>query len=93
MRFTTSNLTSNSFENTNDTVKVISVQNQLVIASNGSSISDVEIYDMTGKLIFVKRNLATNEFKTTLNGLSSQLLVVKTILSNQLTNIKKVSTN
>lgn len=93
MRFTTSNLTTNSFENGNESVKVVHVQNQLIIASNGSTISDVEIYDMTGKLIFVKRNLDTNEFKTIVNEFSSQLLIVKTILANQQTNFKKVTTN
>ena len=92
LRFNTPALNNNTVNsNSEDKITIINVQDQLVIASKNNTISKVEIYDVLGKLLYVKNELATNEFQTTINNVSSQLLIVKVTLDNQQTFTKKIS--
>lgn len=91
LRFSAPALNNNVISNSENNVTVLNIQNQLVISSKSTPISKVEIYDVLGKLLFAKNDVTGNEFQTTLNNVSSQLLIIKVTLDNQQTITKKIS--
>lgn len=91
LRFNAPALNNNVNSNSENKITILTVQDQLVISSKNNTISKVEIYDVLGKLLFAKNEVASNEFKTTINNVSSQLLIVKVTLDNQQTFTKKIS--
>jgi flavodoxin len=91
LRFNASALNNNVNSNFENKVNIVTIQDQLLVSSNNNTITKVEIYDMLGKLLFVENEVSSNEFQTTLNNLSSQLLIVKVTLDNQQIFTKKIS--
>lgn len=91
LRFNAPALNNNVNSNSENKITILSVQDQLVISSKNNTISKVEIYDVLGKLLFAKNEVASNEYQTTINNVSSQLLIVKVTLDNQQTFTKKIS--
>jgi hypothetical protein len=93
LRYATNSLTNSSFSDSDTKVNIMSVNQQLVVTSNGTSISEIKIYDTLGKLLLEQKGLSTNEYKTNLNNLSNQLLIVTLVLDDQKTFVKKISAN
>lgn len=93
LRYATNSLTNSSFSDSDIKVNVMSVNQQLVVTSNGTSISEIKIYDTLGKLLLEQKGLSTNEYKTNLNNVSNQLLIVTVVLDDQKTFVKKISAN
>lgn len=91
LRFNLPALNNNVTSNSENKITIVNFDNQLVISSKSNTISKVEIYDVLGKLLFTKNELTSNEFETTINTVSSQLLIVKVTLNNQQTFTKKIS--
>lgn len=91
LRFNAPALNNNVNSNSENKITILNVQDQLVITSKNNTISKVEVYDVLGKLLFTKNELNRNEFETTINNVSSQLLIVKVTLDNQQTFTKKIS--
>lgn len=91
LRFNLPALNNNVTSNSENKITIFNIDNQLVISSKNNAISKVEIYDVLGKLLFTKNELTSNEFETTINNISSQLLIVKVTLDNQQTITKKIS--
>lgn len=75
-----------------DAQVVLSVKNkQLKVTSTADAIKDVYIYDLLGKLIFVKKNIGTAEFLISNLASSEQVLIVKTVLQNEaVSNLKAI---
>lgn len=75
-----------------DAQVVLSVKNkQLKVTSTAETIKDVYIYDLLGKLIFVKKNIGTAEFLVSNLASSEQVLIVKTVLQNEaVSNLKTI---
>ena len=75
-----------------DAQVVLSVKNkQLKVTSTSETIKDVYIYDLLGKLIFVKKNIGADEFLVSNLASSEQVLIVKTVLQNEaVSNLKTI---
>lgn len=91
LRFNAPALNNNINSNSENKITIVNFDDQLVISSKNNTILKVEIYDVLGKLLFTKNEVTGNEFQTTINNVSSQLLIVKVTLDNQQTFTKKIS--
>lgn len=91
LRFNAPALNNNVNSNSENKITIVNFDDQLVVTSKNNTISKVEIYDVLGKLLFAKNEVASNEFQTTINNVSSQLLIVKVTLDNHQTFTKKIS--
>nr|WP_294922355.1 T9SS sorting signal type C domain-containing protein [uncultured Flavobacterium sp.] len=85
---TAKNNTSDSIQSANEVI-VSPENNQISINSFEEIIDKVFVYDLNGKQIYEKGHVNTNEFYTPILVFSNQVLVVKVILQNGKTVIKK----
>ena len=76
LRFTDTTLSNNNFEFDQSNLIVYKNNNQLVINSGMTIMSDVKIFDVTGRLIFEKNNLNKSDFKLDLET-SNQVLIIQ----------------
>jgi hypothetical protein len=79
--YMSSTLGTNDNEHVSD-VKILSKDNSLLFESTGILISDIEIFDIQGKLLLSNNEIKASSFQTTLS-IGSQPLVVKVILADQ----------
>ncbi len=93
IRYTTTALSTNSISSNNNEIKIIASQHQFSATSNKVAISKIEIYDVLGKLLFIKNSVNSNEFSGELTNVHSQLLFIKVILENQQIITKKAIVN
>lgn len=75
-------------------------QNQLVISnsnnflninSSDALIDSIELYDLTGKLIYQKANIGNNTSSLDSSSLGNQILILKILTSDQMVHVKKIA--
>ncbi len=78
----------------------INNQNQLVISNsndflniNSSTvlIDSIELYDLTGKLIYQKVNIGNNSSSLDSSSFGNQILILKILTSDQIVHVKKIA--
>ncbi|ESU29456.1 hypothetical protein FLJC2902T_08600 [Flavobacterium limnosediminis JC2902] len=90
LRFTTETLGIDAPLDNSNAIRVIAKQNQITVLSGLSNITSIEVHDLTGKSVYSKKGINTNEFNTDAIPASSQMLIVKVTLDNKQTLTKKV---
>ncbi|MCY1487619.1 PA14 domain protein [compost metagenome] len=66
---------------------------QIAIKADHFTIDNVQVFDLTGKEIFTKKGINSNEFTTTGINVGTQVVVAKITLDNNVTVSKKVIMN
>ena len=90
LRYSNKTLGTGDFDIANNKV-VVSVKNkQIKINSVTEPIDKITIYDLSGKLIYQKKNISANEFFVADFISDHQTLIVKTILQNGTTVSDKI---
>jgi uncharacterized delta-60 repeat protein len=90
IHFLNENLKTNEFEN-DDNSLFISVKNQVItINSSQEKIDTVFIYDVSGNLLFKKRNNETNQMSISNFKSAQQVLLIQTVLKNDKKITKKI---
>jgi hypothetical protein len=85
-----------AFETTNPSlthndITVTSSNHQLQLISPATPMVQVEVFDILGKLLFSQKGLNTNLFQTTSLNTTTQIVLVKIILSNQESITKRIA--
>lgn len=78
--------------NPNDVV-IYKNGNQIAIKAANLTMEDVQVFDLTGKEIYTKKGINSNEFSTSGINVGTQVVVVKITLDNNQTISKKVIMN
>ncbi|QSW87049.1 T9SS sorting signal type C domain-containing protein [Flavobacterium endoglycinae] len=90
LRYTNKNLGTGDFENTEDAL-LISVKDKTIkIISSKETIKEVNIYDISGKLLYSKKKIGAAEFSISNLQAADQVLVVKTVLENNALLTRKI---
>ncbi|WP_432672164.1 T9SS sorting signal type C domain-containing protein [Flavobacterium sp. SM2513] len=87
---TQGNLSNPTFEQALKGVTIYKKDNDIHIKSQYETIDQVYVYDITGRLIFERKNANTNAFDITEMNTGEQVLIVKIILENGGINTQKV---
>ncbi|WP_281336950.1 T9SS sorting signal type C domain-containing protein [Flavobacterium eburneipallidum] len=82
LRYTSSNLGTDTFNSLKNRVLVSNKNKQIKINSFAETIEKVAIYDLSGKQIFQKEGVDTNEFVIANLASNRQVIMVKTTLQN-----------
>ena len=83
LRYTNKTLGTGDFENTEDAV-LVSVQNKTItINSTNENIDTVYIYDISGKLLYKKKQITDKQVIINNLSISNQVIFVKIILENE----------
>ena len=77
----------------NSDVVVYKNGSQIAVKATNFTIADMQVYDITGKLLFNKNGIDNNEFSTSSLNVATQVLVVKVTLDGGQTISKKVIMN
>jgi len=77
----------------NSDVIVYKNGNQIAVKVTNFTIEDIQVYDITGKLLFDKKGIDANEFSTSTLNVSNQVVVAKVTLDGGQTISKKVIMN
>ena len=90
LKYTNKTLGTNNFDSLENKVLVSNKNKQIKINSSVEMIDKVTIYDLLGRQIYQKNKVNSNELSIPNLTLSSQVLVVKTLLQNGKTVANKV---
>jgi len=77
----------------NSDIVVYKNGNQIAVKATNFTIEDLQVYDITGKLLYNKKGIDNNEFSTSSLNVATQVLVVKVTLDGGQTISKKVIMN
>ena len=77
----------------NSDIVVYKNGNQIAVKATNFTIADMQVYDITGKLLFNKKGIDNNEFSTSSLNVATQVVVVKVTLDGGQTISKKVIMN
>jgi len=93
LRYTNKSLGTGDFENIENGV-LISVKDKIVkVISSKENLKEVNVYDISGKLLYTKTKVSSNELQLSNLQSSNQVLIVKVTLENDFTVSKKVIFN
>ena len=82
LTYTNKTLKRNDFENIENSI-LVSVKNKTIkINAIKEPMSEVIIFDVSGKVVYNKKEIETAEFEVNLSSVSNQILFVKTILES-----------
>ena len=90
LRYTNKTLGSGDFETTDNTVIVTAKNKQLRINQAAEAIASVLVYDLSGRQLYKKERLNSNEVTVQYINSGTQALVVKVVLENGKVVTKKV---
>lgn len=90
LRYVTSSLGLNNFDDLQNKVTVVSKNQQIKIKSQLEPIKQVAFYDILGRKVFDKNSIDSSEFSVKDLNLSQQALIVKITLTNEQVVIKKL---
>jgi hypothetical protein len=82
LRYTNGTLSNEDFNEVNNSITVVKNQNQLSIQSTNKNIQSVFVYDVLGREIIKKNNIANTEITFDTILISNQALIVKVVLEN-----------
>ena len=90
LKYSDTNLGSDDFEK-NDNNLIVTVNRKVITISslNDDNINKVFIYDISGKMIYKKEKINSNQFSTHLNT-AEQVLLVKIIMENDREQTRKI---
>ncbi len=74
---------------TDNDIKIITTNHQLEVISPAMAITNIQVFDILGKLLFTQNDLNTNLFQTNSLLIAPQILLVKVTLENQQSFTKK----
>jgi len=77
----------------NSDIVVYKNGNQIAVKATNFTIEDLQVYDITGKLLYNKKGIDNNEFSTSSLNVATQVVVVKVTLDGGQTISKKVIMN
>lgn len=77
----------------NNDVIVYKTGNQIAVKATNFTIDNIQVYDLTGKVIFSKAKVNSNEFATSGLNVGTQVVIVKVNLDNNQSVSKKVIMN
>lgn len=92
LRYTNGALTNNSFDLEDNGIQIIRKDKHVAVKST-ETINKIEVVDILGKLIYSKSKINANEFNTSDLNISSQIVIVKVTLENDMTISRKVIMN
>jgi hypothetical protein len=93
LRYTNKTLGTGDFENVKDGL-LVSVKDKAIKAtSSKENIKEVNIYDITGKLLYSKNKVGTTELSISNLQSADQVLLVKVTLENDFTTTRKIIFN
>ena len=82
-------LSNEDFEGSNNLIVFINSSNQIIIEDSKNYLETVEIYDVSGRQLFSKNGISSNEFNV-LNSFGNQVLLVRVTNENGIVLTKKV---
>jgi alpha-tubulin suppressor-like RCC1 family protein len=82
-------LNNEDFEGSNNLIVFINSSNQIIIEDSKNYLETVEIYDVSGRQLFSKNGISSNEFNV-LNSFGNQVLLVRVTNENGIVLTKKV---
>ncbi|WP_343695968.1 T9SS sorting signal type C domain-containing protein [Flavobacterium sp.] len=90
LRYTNKTLGTGDFENVKDGL-LVSVKDKIIkVTSSKENIKEVNIYDITGKLLYNKKKVGALELSISNLQSSNQVLLVKVTLENDFTTTRKI---
>ncbi|MTH18047.1 T9SS sorting signal type C domain-containing protein [Flavobacterium sp. LC2016-01] len=93
LRYTNKSLGTGDFENIENGV-LVSVKDRTVkVLSSNENLKEVNVYDISGKLLYNKTKVGSNELQISNLQSSNQVLIVKVTLENNFTVSKKIIFN
>ncbi|SHL29692.1 hypothetical protein SAMN05444366_0265 [Flavobacterium saccharophilum] len=90
LHYTNKSLGTVDVENTEETIFVSVKENSIKVTSAKENISEVAVFDITGRLLYNKLKVNATELQITSLQAGSQVLLVKTTLENGYSTLKKV---
>jgi len=90
IKYINSALAVNDYDDLNDSVLVLRKNETISIHSNSENITQVFIYDLSGKQLYEKQNIIDKQFVTDKFSLSEQVLLVKILLEDGSVTTKKI---
>lgn len=90
LRYTNAALTNTTFEKDKNQITIFAKNKQISVNSVGNKIEKVKVYDLLGKLIFIKNDINNNDLKIGNLVSSKQVLLIKITLQNSETYSKKI---
>lgn len=90
LKFTNVQLRTDDFENDKNELLVSVKDKNIKVFSTKESISEVDIFDLSGKLLFVKKKIDTRELQIPNLQSQNQILLVKITLRNGYKSTKKI---
>jgi hypothetical protein len=92
LRYTNGALGNNTFDLEDNGIQIIRKDKHVAVKS-ASTIHKIEIVDILGKAIYSKSKINANEFNTSDLNISSEIVIVKVTLENDMTISRKVIMN
>ncbi|PUU70834.1 hypothetical protein DBB36_06710 [Flavobacterium sp. WLB] len=90
LRYTNKTLGTGDFENAKDGLLVSVKDKAIKVTSSKENIKEVNIYDITGKLLYSKNKIGTTELSISNLQSADQVLLVKVILENDSATTRKI---
>ncbi|KIC02408.1 calcium-binding protein [Flavobacterium sp. JRM] len=90
LRYTNETLKSGEFETIENTIFVSVVNKEIRINAFNETIDKVFVYDVSGKKIYEKNKINSNQLEIAKINVASQMVVVKILLQNKTTVVKKI---
>lgn len=92
LRYTNGALANNTFDIDNNGIQIIRKDKYVAVKST-STINKIEVVDLLGKSMYSKSKINANEFNTSDLSMSSEIVIVKVTLENDMTISRKVIMN
>ncbi|MDQ6471269.1 T9SS sorting signal type C domain-containing protein [Flavobacterium sp. LHD-80] len=93
LRYTNKSLGTGDFENIENGVLVSIKEKTVKVLSSNENLKEVNVYDISGKLLYNKTKIDSNELQVSNLQSSNQVLIVKVTLENDFTVSKKIIFN
>lgn len=90
LKFTNEVLKIETFENANEKIFVSSKNKIIKVISTESLIKELSVFDMSGKLLYIKNNVGNLEFQISNLSASHEVLLVRVVLENGSETSKKI---
>jgi len=92
LRYTNGALANNNFSLEDNGIQIIRKDKHVAVKST-TTINKIEVVDILGKSIYSKGKINANEFNTSDLNISSQIVIVRVTLENDMTISRKVMMN
>lgn len=90
LKFTNEVLQTETFENSEEKIFVSLKDKIIKVTSTGGSIKELSVFDVSGKLLYIKNNLENPDYQIANLKVSHQVLLVRVVLENGYKTSKKI---